>query len=107
MAKLSKKESELNEQDSLQDMLNTEKMLMDNYLLAIKEGSTKSLRTMFMQNFNKAADDQYTVFKQMLEKGYYELAARAETDARSENAGFFENFQRNRSGLNKKFQKAG
>ena len=73
MAKLSKKESELNEQDSLQDMLNTEKMLMDNYLLAIKEGSTKSLRTMFMQNFNKAADDQYTVFKQMQEKGYYEL----------------------------------
>ena len=43
MAKLSKKESELNEQDSLQDMLNTEKMLMDNYLLAIKEGSTKSM----------------------------------------------------------------
>ena len=73
MAKLSKKESELNEQDSLQDMLNTEKMLMDNYLLAIKEGSTKSLRTMFMQNFNKAADDQYTVFKQMQEKVYYEL----------------------------------
>lgn len=73
MAKLSKKESELNEQDSLQDMLNTEKMLMDNYLLAIKEGSTKSLRTMFMQNFNKAADNQYTVFKQMQEKGYYEL----------------------------------
>ena len=73
MAKLSKKESELNEQDSLQDMLNTEKMLMDNYLLAIKEGSTKSLRTMFMQNFNKAADDQYTVFKQMQEKGYYEF----------------------------------
>ena len=73
MAKLSKKESELNEQDSLQDMLNTEKMLMDNYLLAIKEGSTKSLRTMFMQNFNKAADDQYTVFKQMQEKSYYEL----------------------------------
>ena len=76
MAKLSKKESELNEQDSLQDMLNTEKMLMDNYLLAIKEGSTKSLRTMFMQNFNKAADDQYTVFKQMQEKGYYELQPR-------------------------------
>lgn len=73
MAKMSKKESELNEQDSLQDMLNTEKMLMDNYLLAIKEGSTKSLRTVFMQNFNKAADDQYTIFKQMQEKGYYDV----------------------------------
>ena len=55
MAKLSKKESELNEQDSLQDMLNTEKMLMDNYLLAIKEGSTKSLRTMFSSRCWKRA----------------------------------------------------
>lgn len=73
MAKMSKRETELNEQDSLQDMLNTEKLVMDSYLLAIKEGSTKSLRTTFMHNFNKAADDQYTLFKQMQEKGYYQL----------------------------------
>ena len=94
MAKLSKKESELNEQDSLQDMLNTEKMLMDNYLLAIKEGSTKSLRTMFMQNFNKAADDQYTVFKQMQEKGYYELQPAQKLMLEVQKHRFFENLKK-------------
>ena len=56
MAKLSKKESALNEKDSLTDMLNTEKMLLDSYALAIKEGSTKNLRSQFMK-----------------EKGYYQL----------------------------------
>ena len=49
MAKLSKKESELNEQDSLQDMLNTEKMLMDNYLLAIKQEPAHHVHAEFQQ----------------------------------------------------------
>lgn len=73
MAKLSKKESELNEQDSLQDMLNTEKCSWTTIFLRSRKAAPRAWRTMFMQNFNKAADDQYTVFKQMQEKGYYEL----------------------------------
>ncbi len=73
MAKLSKKESALNEKDSLTDMLNTEKMLLDSYALAIKEGSTKNLRSQFMSHFTKAQEDQFTVFSEMKEKGYYQL----------------------------------
>lgn len=73
MAKLCKKESSLNEKDSLTDMLNTEKMLLDSYALAIKEGSSKSLRSQFMSCFTKAQENQFTVFSEMKEKGYYKL----------------------------------
>ena len=73
MEKLSKRESTLNEKDSLTDMLNTEKMLLDSYALAVKEGSTKSLRSQFLSCFGKAQEDQFTVFSEMKEKGYYQL----------------------------------
>ena len=73
MAKLCKKESSLNEKDSLTDMLNTEKMLLDSYALAIKEGSSKSLRSQFMSHFTKAQEDQFTIFSEMKDKGYYRL----------------------------------
>ena len=73
MARLCKKESTLNEKDSLADMLNAEKMLLDSYLLAIKEGSTKSLRSQFMSNFTKAQENQFCIFSQMKEKGYYPI----------------------------------
>lgn len=73
MAKMSKTETTLNEKDSLTDMLNTEKMLLDSYVLAIKEGSTKSLRARFLDCFSKAQEDQFTVFSEMKDKGYYEL----------------------------------
>ena len=73
MARMCKKESSLNEKDSLTDMLNTEKMLLDSYSLAIKEGSTKSLRAQFLNNFTKAQENQFTVFSEMKDKGYYRL----------------------------------
>ena len=73
MAKLSKMEGSLNEKDSLTDMLNTEKMLLDSYSLAIKEGSMKSLRSQFLSCFTKAQENQFTVFSEMKEKGYYKL----------------------------------
>lgn len=73
MAKVSKMEGALNEKDSLTDMLNMEKMLLDSYLLAIKEGSTKSLRAKFMNNFTAAQENQFTVFSEMKEKGYYSV----------------------------------
>lgn len=71
MARLGKKETALSEKDSLEDMLNTEKLLLDSYSLAIKEGSTKSLRSQFMHNFTKAQENQFTVFSEMKDRGYY------------------------------------
>lgn len=73
MANIVKSEINLNEQDTLQDMLDTEKQVLDRYLFAIKESSAKNLRTFFLENLKTASDDEYTVFKQMQEKGYYVL----------------------------------
>ncbi len=88
MAKLSKKESSLNEKDSLTDMLNTEKMLLDSYALALKEGSTKGLRAQLLRHFEGAQEDQFSVFSEMKEKGYY-CPAPAQKQAIEEKCGDF------------------
>ena len=48
--KLTKSDCTLNEKDTLQDMLECEKQLMELYTTALFEGSTKSLRNNFSQN---------------------------------------------------------
>lgn len=73
MAKILKKETNLNERDCLQDMLDAEKMLLEIYLNAIKEGSTKNLRSNFIKNFESTTNDQYLLFKIMQEKGFYNI----------------------------------
>ena len=73
MAKILKKDTNLNERDCLQDMLDTEKMTLEIYLNAIKEGSTKNLRSNFIKNFELTTNDQYLLFKIMQEKGFYNI----------------------------------
>lgn len=73
MAKILKKDTNLNERDCLQDMLDAEKMLLEIYLNAIKEGSTKNLRSNFIKNFESTTNDQYLLFKIMQEKGFYDI----------------------------------
>lgn len=63
----------LNEQDSLQDMLDCEKQLMGFYATALKEGSTKALRKELMKNYTSCADGQFTVFEEMRVRGYYQV----------------------------------
>ncbi|MBO5045790.1 MAG: spore coat protein [Clostridia bacterium] len=70
--KQSKKDISLNEKDALQDMLNAEKQLMNLYTVALMEGSSKSLRKEFLHNCSATAEDQFSVFEQMLARGYYE-----------------------------------
>lgn len=69
--KQSKKDISLNEKDALQDMLNAEKQLVNLYTVALLEGSSKSLRKEFLHNCSATADDQFSVFEQMLARGYY------------------------------------
>ena len=54
-------------------MLDTEKMTLEIYLNAIKEGSTKNLRSNFIKNFESTTNDQYLLFKIMQEKGFYDI----------------------------------
>jgi len=70
--KLTKSDVTLNEKDSLQDMLESEKQLMTLYATALFEGSTKSVRKNFSTNLLAVAEDQYCLFTQMNTRGYYE-----------------------------------
>lgn len=72
--KLTKTDCTLNEQDALQDMLNSEKQLLTLYTTAIFEGSTKSVRKNFSTNLLGVAENQYCLFEQMSTRGYYKPA---------------------------------
>ena len=70
--KITKSDITLNEKDSLQDMLESEKQLMTLYTTALFEGSTKSIRKSFSTNLMGVAENQYTLFTQMSTRGYYQ-----------------------------------
>ena len=71
--RLAKKDTTLNEKDALQDMLDAEKLLMSYYSAAVVEGSCKAFRKEILKNYSSTADTQFTVFEQMLARGYYDV----------------------------------
>ena len=70
--KLTKMDCQLNEKDTLQDMLESEKQLMELYTIALFEGSNKSVRKNFSTNLLGVAENQYSLFTQLQSRGYYE-----------------------------------
>lgn len=70
--KLTKMDCTLNERDTLQDMLDSEKQLMELYATALFEGSTKAVRKNFSTNLLGVAENQYCIFINMQSRGYYE-----------------------------------
>lgn len=71
--KQSKKDVTMNEKDALQDLLDAEKLLLSYYSMAVTEGSCKPFRKEIFKNYTASADTQFTVFEQMLARGYYEV----------------------------------
>ena len=63
----------MNEKEILNDMLNQEKQIVSLYSVALTEASTPDLRQVFTQNLNTTSGDQYNVFVQMRDKGYYPI----------------------------------
>ena len=70
--KITKMDCTLNEKDTLQDMLESEKQLMELYTVALFEGSTKTVRKSFSTNLLGVAENQFGLFTQMQSRGYYE-----------------------------------
>ena len=64
----------LNEKDTLQDLLESEKQLMALYTTALFEGSSTTVRKNFSTNLLGVAENQYKLFTQMQTRGYYEPA---------------------------------
>ena len=71
--KQSKKDTTLNEKDALQDLLEAEKMLLSYYNAAVIEGSCKPFRKEIFKNYTSSAETQFTLFEQMLARGYYDV----------------------------------
>ncbi len=71
--KQGKQETTLNEKDALQDVLDCEKLLMNYYAAALTEGSCKSFRKEILRNYTSSAETQFSVFEQMLARGYYQV----------------------------------
>ena len=61
----------LSEQDLLNDLLNQEKQMISSCALYIQEASCPNLRRVLTDQFNQTCQDQYTVFDNMRQKGYY------------------------------------
>ncbi len=62
----------LTEQELLNDLLNQEKHLISSYASYIQEASCPNLRKILSNQFNQTSADQYQVFDQMRQKGYYQ-----------------------------------
>ena len=81
-----KKDTSLSEKDALQDLLDCEKLLMNYYAAALTEGSCKPFRKEILKNYTAHAETQFTVFEQMLSRGYYKVqpAAKMLIDEKTE-----------------------
>ena len=84
--KQSKKDVTLCEKDALQDVLDCEKLLMSYYAAALVEGSCRHFRKEILKHYSANAETQFTVFEQMLSRGYYEVqpAAKMLLDQKTE-----------------------
>ncbi len=85
----------MTEQDLLNDLLNQEKQLMSSYATFIQEASCENLRQVLTNQFNQTSQDQYQVFDQMRQKGYYQTK---DADARDVQKAK-DNFRNIQSGL--------
>ncbi len=72
--KQAKRDITLCEKDALQDMLDVEKQLLTFYTTALTEGSSKSFRKEILKHYSAEAENQFSLFEQMLARGYYEVA---------------------------------
>lgn len=63
----------LSEQDLLNDLLNQEKQLITSYATFMTEASCHNLRKILGSQLSQTSHDQFQVFEQMREKGYYQV----------------------------------
>ncbi|MBQ9514068.1 MAG: spore coat protein [Clostridia bacterium] len=83
-----KRDVTLNEKDSLQDLLNTEKTLVKIYGTALTEGASDGFRKMCKTHFDDTAEDQLQVFLQMTNHGYYKVESAPQKDLEQEKTKF-------------------
>ena len=68
-----KDKTQLNERDTLMDVLNLEKEIVKMYSTCLTEGDSKGFRQTVKNLFTESAQDQYEVFKLLKDNGYCQL----------------------------------
>lgn len=83
MNQMGNNQSVLNDQDRMQDLLTQEKYLIGAYGTFIPEATCPQLRQLLVNNFNECVQNQFTVFDQMNQMGWYQTknAPMPEVDA--------------------------
>ena len=61
----------LNDQDKMEDLMSEEKYLINSYGTFIPEASCPQLRQVLTRNLNECADNQFAIFSQMSQLGWY------------------------------------
>lgn len=61
----------MNDQEMLQDLLNQEKQITELYSTTITESTCNNMRNVLQQNFQQSCQDQFSVFEQMSNRGFY------------------------------------
>lgn len=68
------------DQDKMEDLLSEEKSLIGSYGTLIPEASCPQLRQTLTQNFTECLQNQYTIFDQMAQLGWYPTKAAPAAD---------------------------
>ncbi|MDR0397134.1 MAG: spore coat protein [Oscillospiraceae bacterium] len=61
-----------NDQDMIGDLLVQEKQLVSAYSTNMVEGSQHPLRTLMAQHLDQTSHDQFNLFQQMQQRGWYQ-----------------------------------
>ena len=59
------------DQDMIGDLLVAEKQMMGAYTQNLTEGSNNAIRQVFKTNFDQTQQDQFQIFQQMQQRGWY------------------------------------
>lgn len=76
-------QSKMSEQDMLNDILSTEKQLMDSLNMTITESSCTNMRQMVSNIYNQTAQDQYQAFDCMRKRGWYQTKDAPDADVQA------------------------
>ncbi len=63
---------DFSEQELLNDLLNQEKQMVTSYATFLTEASCHNLRKVLSGNLSQTSHDQFQVFEQLRDKGYYQ-----------------------------------
>ena len=63
--------SKWTDQDMINDLLIAEKQMLNTYSIHLAEGSNNAIRQVFKTNFDQTTQDQFQVFQQMNQRGWY------------------------------------